>query len=223
MILPEIERYAALEATAGLIHGFICRHPAIDVKTDRETALNRLRESHEACLADAGVPPGHLATGEQVHGARVALCGEGGPEGIAYPETDGLITARAGQFLGIHVADCAAVFLIDPKTRACGLVHSGKKGSELGISGEAIRRMEASFGTDPADLLVAVSPCIRPPDYEIDFAAQIRDCCLEAGVREERYFDGGVSTARDLARYYSYRVEEGQTGRHLAFAGFRVT
>jgi copper oxidase (laccase) domain-containing protein len=63
--------------------------------------------------------------------------------------------------------------------------------------------------------VVQLSPCIRPPHYEIDFAAEIVRQCRELGVTAVH--DCGVCTACDLARYYSYRAEKGRTGRMLAF------
>ena len=79
--------------------------------------------------------------------------------------------------------------------------------------------MIREFGSDPRDLTAVLGPCIRPPHYEIDFASQIRDQALAAGVPENQYFDSGLCTASDLSRFYSYRIEKGNTGRHLALLG----
>ena len=100
-----------------------------------------------------------------------------------------------------------AVSLVD-------LLHSGRKGSELGIATAAIGRMRAGFGCDPADLIVQLGPCIRPPNYEIDFAALVLAQCRAAGIRQ--IFDCGTCTAANVGRYYSYRAERGKTGRMLA-------
>src|SRR5437660_4532245 len=127
---------------------------------------------------------------------------------------DGIITNQKKIALGIHVADCCAVYIVDPKTPAVGLVHSGKKGTELAIAAKAIQQMRESFGSNPADLIVQLSPCIRPPHYEIDFAANIVEQCRAAAV--EKIYDSGACTACDPARYYSYRAEKGKTGRMLA-------
>lgn len=121
--------------------------------------------------------------------------------------------------LGIRVADCCAVFIVDPRQRAIGLVHSGKKGTELNIVGAAVQKMVAEFGTDPADLVVQLSPCIRPPFYEIDFASEIVRSLERSGVKQ--VFDSGENTATDLERYYSYRMEKGRTGRMLALLGLK--
>src|ERR1043166_4691962 len=130
------------------------------------------------------------------------------------PNVDGLITNRPKICLGIYVADCAAVYLADTRQRAIGLVHSGKKGTELGIVPAAIEKMRAQFGSEPRNLIAQISPCIRPPDYEVDFASEIRAQCRASGV--EQTFDCCLNTAADLERYYSYRIEQGKTGRLLA-------
>ena len=76
--------------------------------------------------------------------------------------------------------------------------------------------MRKAFGTDPANLVVQVAPCIRPPNYEVDFAAQIVRQAREAGVSD--IFDCGTCTASDPEKYYSYRRDKGRTGRLLALA-----
>jgi hypothetical protein len=130
------------------------------------------------------------------------------------PAVDGLVTNRRGICLGIRVADCCAVYLVDPVRRCIGLVHSGKKGTELGIVPAAIETMRLNFQSDPGDLIVQLSPCIRPPRYEIDFASEIAGQCRSSGVRQ--IHDCGICTASDLKHYYSYRAESGKTGRMLA-------
>jgi copper oxidase (laccase) domain-containing protein len=119
------------------------------------------------------------------------------------------------------VADCGAVYLADPVTGGCGIVHSGKKGSEMGISGKAIELMQQHFGSRIEDIRVQLSPCIRPPAYEVDFVSQIRETCLNAGILPAHFADCGQCTSLDLQRFYSYRMEKGRTGRMLALLGRR--
>ncbi|CAN5796364.1 hypothetical protein BH09VER1_BH09VER1_19560 [soil metagenome] len=161
--------------------------------------------------------PQTLVSAEQVHGNRVANITE--PQGAPVAGVDGLISNRANICLAIYVADCAAVFLADRKTHAIGLVHSGKKGTELGIVVEAINAMKREYGTDPRDLVLQIAPCIRPPHYEIDFAADILRQAREAGVNE--VYDCGTCTASNPEMYYSYRREMGKTGRLLALLALK--
>lgn len=220
---PFLETFPALSAVRGLLHGFILRSPDIDVDTDRDTALSRLEHYYHEQLDHLGIPIEHLATGDQVHGCRLAEVDGKCPSASHFPDTDGLLTKTPGQYLGVYVADCGAVFIVDPVRRACAVVHSGKKGTELGITPKAIARMQEVYRSEPTDLIVQLAPCIRPPAYDIDFAAQIVSDCVRAGVPEDQVFDCGTCTSSDLDRYYSYRVEKGKTGRHFALIGWAST
>ena len=87
------------------------------------------------------------------------------------------------------------------------------------ILATAIAKMQAAFGSAPPDLVVQLSPCIRPPHYEVDFAAEIVRQLRAAGVQQVH--DAGRCTACDLGRYYSYRAERARTGRMLALVALR--
>ncbi len=209
---PPVETFPALDAVSGIQHGFLGRVPGLDVKVDRELALQRLVTHHADAREALGLGDHRFILGEQVHGRAVAVVDETTVSPV--PGVDGLITASPAVCLGTYVADCCAIYLADPVRRVIGLLHSGRKGSELGIATVALDRMRADFGCDPADITVQLSPCIRPPLYEIDFAALIIEQCRAAGVQQ--IFDCGTCTGSHPDRYYSYRVERGQTGRLLA-------
>jgi purine-nucleoside/S-methyl-5'-thioadenosine phosphorylase / adenosine deaminase len=210
MTNPPVERFPALEAVEGVLHGFVLRVPGLNVRADRETVLQALEAFHKIARRNFGTR--QFRTAEQVHGNAVAVVTAQSPAKSA--GVDALITRDPRVLLGIYVADCCALFLVDPKQRALGLVHSGKKGTALNIIGAAVQKMAAEFGSDPCDLLAQLSPCIRPPYYEIDFAGHIVRNLERAGVG--RVFDSGENTATNLEKFYSYRMEKGRTGRMLA-------
>jgi copper oxidase (laccase) domain-containing protein len=209
------EQFPALNALLKVVHGFTLRVPGIELSHDKAEALARLDAVHRKVRSGHGLADLPFMTARQVHGKDVALIDSTISGDKCFENCDGLITDQRGVCLGIYVADCCAVFLVDPVRRAVGLVHSGKKGTELGVVTNAIGAMTARFGSRPSDLVVQLSPCIRPPHYEIDFAANIVRQCRDLGVTSVH--DGGVCTACDLTRYYSYRAEKGRTGRMLAF------
>jgi copper oxidase (laccase) domain-containing protein len=209
-----VEQFPALYSLGGVIHCFVRRIPGIDVAHDKAETLRPLDGVHREVRAEYGLAGKRFLTAQQVHGREIAVIDRAVERDECFAGCDGLITNQAGVTLGIYVADCCAVYLIDPARRAIGLVHSGKKGTELGIVGRAIEQMTTRFGSAPQDLIVQLSPCIRPPHYEIDFAADIVRACRERGVFQVH--DSGVCTACHLDRYYSYRAEKGKTGRMLA-------
>ncbi len=203
------------ESSSDIRADFVTRISGVSTSTDKQEVLKSLSEHHEAAAQRLGFEKTYYA--EQIHGGEIAVVDDSAAE--FSPEVDGLLTGASGVLLGIHVADCGALYLIDQETKALGLLHSGKKGTEGNITGHAIAMMKEHFGTNPAHLRVALAPCIRPPHYEIDFAAQIKAQALSAGVLEEHYHDCMLCTASDLDRFYSYRLEKGDTGRMLALLG----
>jgi len=158
-----------------------------------------------------------FVSARQVHGNQTAVINSEVAADHCFEGCDGLITNQRDVCLGIYVADCCAVYLVDQNGRGISLVHSGKKGTQLGVVSRAIDSMRKEFGIAPTDLIVQLSPCIRPPHYEIDFAADIVRQCRDAGIKEVH--DSGICTACDLEHYYSYRAEKGRTGRMLALLG----
>jgi copper oxidase (laccase) domain-containing protein len=201
----------------GALNGFALRQPGVDTRVDRALAVERLTPLHQIFQREIGLRDYSLCQAEQVHGDSVAILTE--PSQRMSPGADALITQHPAIALGIYVADCCAVFVLDPKKRVIGLAHSGAKGTRLGIVPRMLESMQGHFGCNPADLTVALSPCIRPPFYEVDFAETIRSQCRDFGVAS--LSDAGLCTAAHVDRYYSYRREMGKTGRMLALLGLR--
>ncbi|HPA21500.1 MAG TPA: laccase domain-containing protein [Verrucomicrobiae bacterium] len=202
----KLELFPALQAAGWIQHVFTTRGCT--------PALVR-HAGEEALLAALPIAGREWRFAEQVHGNGVALVGRSSPR--VTPGVDALCTGEAGVVLGVSVADCCAVFVVDAARRAIGLAHSGRRGTELNVLGALVGEMGRAFGTRPGDVLVQLSPCIRPPHYDVDFAAMIRRQAEELGVAA--CHDCGVCTASRLDRYYSYRAEKGNTGRMLAALG----
>lgn len=212
-----VEKFSALEGTGVCHHAFIKRISGVDVSHDKAEALKRLDKVHREIRNSIGMGDWPLLTAEQIHGNKIAIVDLPVAGDKEFAGCDGIITNQRKVALGIHVADCCAVYIVDPNTPAIGLVHSGKKGTELAVVSKAIQQMRERFRSNPADLTVQLSPCIRPPHYEIDFAAKIIEQCRGEGVKQIN--DSGICTACHVDLYYSYRAEKGKTGRMLALLG----
>ena len=196
----EVETFPALRLP-GLRHGFSTRSTG---------NLSQLEVEMLESFAQAGLPVTQAASGGQPHGNRIAAVQN--PGRVA--DVDALSTATVGLPLIIRVADCGPVFFYDPVRRVIALAHSGRRGTEGNIVGETLSHLQATYGSRPEDIIVELGPCIRPPHYEIDFAAEIGRQAAAGGV--VHYHDGGTCTASNPARYYSYRAEKGKTGRMWA-------
>lgn len=209
----------ALNNIKGNFARFITRVPGIGMTTDRAAVIAALTPTHEQVMQSAGIDPKMLRRAQQVHGNKVALVGD---IGCSYPVegVDGLYCgAKADCCLGIYVADCAAVWVYDTVTGCRGLAHSGKLGTQQNIVGELLRSMRKTLGVQAVNCLAVISPCIRPPHYEVDIPSAIKEELAAAGVLKENITDSGLDTAADLDTFYSYRMEKGKTGRMLALFG----
>ncbi|MCB1096967.1 MAG: polyphenol oxidase family protein [Verrucomicrobiae bacterium] len=218
--VPPFETFPALSsATPWARHAFVQRVPKVVVDVERAEAMERLQSAHLAAAEALGFSSDALWTAEQVHGREVALVPDPSIDGRVIAGADGLITRTPGCLLGIYVADCGPIYVADIQSRAIAVLHSGRVGTELNILANCVERMKREFSTRVADLVVQLGPCIRPPAYEVDFAAQILGQARELAIPEEQIFDCGSCTAQGLDKYYSYRLEKGKTGRMLALFG----
>lgn len=211
-------KFKSLKTIRGLAHGFVLRNNNVPVNCNKNEALDRLKPYHENMIYSLGFTPDDLCVTEQIHGDLVANVTKSRGFNDVIPGADGLITFEKGVLLGVFVADCCAVLIADRRGRGVSIVHSGKVGSELGIIKKAIRKFNDQ-GIISSDLIVQLSPCIRPPAYEIDFANTIIQDSLSLGVPEQSIFDANECTSLDLEKFYSYRIEKGFTGRMLGLIG----
>lgn len=196
------ETFASLSRIPCIIHAFTLR-------TSEDTKAN---DFEPLTLTTLGFASGRFAAAEQTHGNGVAVIFEG--SGERTPMVDALITTTKDLPLVIRCADCAAVFIVDQRTPAIGLVHSGKKGTLANVVGETVFRMQREFDTHPRDCVALISPSIGPCHYEMDIWSGVEAQLRDAGVRE--IHNPRICTACHLDRYFSYRAEKGQTGRMLA-------
>jgi YfiH family protein len=198
----EIQTFPALKH-AGLRHGF---------STRSEGPLETLDADLNAAFTAAELPMVDAVHAEQPHGNKAQAVYT--PLGIRVPEVDALATAVPRLPLVVRVADCGPIYFYDPVQQVIALAHSGRRGTEGNILRETVACMMETYDTHPENLIVQLGPCIRPPHYEIDFAAEIGRQAEACGIRH--YHDCGQCTASHLNRYYSYRAEKGKTGRMWA-------
>ncbi|MFN2137672.1 MAG: peptidoglycan editing factor PgeF [Candidatus Promineifilaceae bacterium] len=101
-----------------------------------------------------------------VHGADVARVTTAN-NGTWLPRVDGIISDEPGCALTMNYADCTPILIYDPRRQAIGLGHAGWMGTVRDLPGALVRAMQRAFGSDPADMLAAIGPCIGPCCYEV--------------------------------------------------------
>ncbi len=158
------------------------------------------------------------------------------------PKTDGVFTNKKGYLLMTFYADCTPVYFYDPKKQACGMVHSGWKGTALKIAVSGAQFMVSQFGSNLVDLIVVIGPsagkccyevdptvfsefpnhldCFedtRPGHYRMDMKAIIQKDLLGIGLLENQIEISADCTLCQPELYFSHRREKGNTGRMAAF------
>lgn len=114
------------------------------------------------------------------------------PTGSAPPPAgDGLMTHRPGLLLGVLVADCLPILLVDAKQRVVAALHCGWRGTVRRLAEKAVGRMRLLFGSRPEDLWAAIGPGIGACCYAVgpevveEFTSQFSyaDTLLVTGTR----------------------------------------
>lgn len=174
----------------------------------------------------------NLVWGRANHGKSIAIVDLQTPEEII--DFDGLITATPGVSLMMKNADCQIALFYDTKNHAIANIHAGWRGSVANIYADAVQYMKQTFGSNPAELLVCISPSLGPDEAEfIHFRSelpeefwlfQVRPTYFDfwsisefqlqaAGILPHHIEVARLSTYSNPYDFYSYRRDK-VTGRH---------
>ena len=199
-----------------------------NVKSNQARLLNHLGWSTE-----------QIALSEQVHHDQILHVKTPGQ----YSGYDAMITNHSGILLTITIADCCPILIYDPINEAIGAAHAGWKGTVLQIGSKTLARMEQEFGTKAQDARIYIGSCIGLEQFEVGpevaehftpkqkkwyaqkekFHVDLKQANIDQftahGVELQHIIRSPHSTAADLKRFFSYRAENGQTGRMMAFIG----
>lgn len=165
-------------AAGGVHHGFATRLGGVstgfcaelNLGLSRGDTKENVRENYRRFCAAIGGEESRLVLTRQVHQdtVRVASPGDILPDlfaPIPY-EADALVTDDPTLCLTAYYADCIPVLLYDPVKKVVAAVHSGWRGTALGIAPKTLQLMHDRFGSDPANVLAAIGPGIGPCCFE---------------------------------------------------------
>jgi YfiH family protein len=164
--------------------------------------------------------------------------------------SDAIITNQRNILIGILVADCFPVILYDQKKHVAAVVHLGWRGTSAGLLGRTVKAMQEIFGCLTTDLSAAIGPGIAAHSYEVDRPVRdafrqgvgqwqriAREVTLghwqldlqksvmlqldEAGISRSVIDAVEECTCCHKETFFSYRRDEGRTGRQMGFALLR--
>lgn len=160
----------------------------------------------------------------------------------ALPDTDALVTQEPGVPLSSYYADCVPILLYDPVKTCVGLAHAGWRGTVQQIAAATVQKMVEVFGCETENMLAGIGPSIGPCCYQVDEPVRQaleesfphwrellkpaeagrwfldlwetnHRVLLDAGLRPEHITVAELCTACHSDVFFSYRVEQGKTGR----------
>lgn len=148
-------------------------------------------------------------------------------------EADALLTREPRMIVSVRTADCFPILLADTVTRGVAAVHAGWRGTHAQMVREAIRRMQAEFGTEAANIVAAIGPGIGTCCFEVsedvarkfgleraghvDLAQENIQQLIAAGVRRDRISLADACTVCDRERFHSWRRDRESAGRMISF------
>lgn len=114
------------------------------------------------------------------------------------------MTAQPGIVLGIRVADCMPILLVDRERRAIAAVHAGWRGALNRIVEKTAGEMCRSFNSRPQDLLAAIGPSIRKCCYEV--GPEVVDAFCGAFPNGEGFFHKVPATPEESRMALRYQT-----------------
>ena len=195
-------------------------------------------------------PHMHFIVANQTHSSNVKIIEKSEELGWnslddAIEDCDALITNQRAIMLTILTADCVPILLFDPILNVVATVHAGWKGTQQEILFKTVQKMQEVFNSNPQDILAGIAPSIGTCCYEVDLnVAQHfqhitnayikknekymldlphinRLQLLRAGVKKENVEMSNVCTACEVENYFSYRKEDGCSGRFMSIIGLQ--
>jgi YfiH family protein len=163
----------------------------------------------------------------------------------AIEDCDALITDIKGVMLTVLTADCVPILLYDKHNEIIAAVHAGWKGTKAQIVSKTVQKMKEIYHSDPKDIIAGIAPSIGRCCYEVgkDVAQYFFDTpegfsskgdkymldlplinkrqLLETGIPEENIEMSNICTACEVERFFSYRKEQGCSGRFMSMIGMK--
>jgi purine-nucleoside/S-methyl-5'-thioadenosine phosphorylase / adenosine deaminase len=178
-----------------LVHAFSSRRGgqstvygsrSLNLGFTKDDLRGRVEGNRKLFLSAAGAAiknkPWPLVTLRQIHSDVIHVVRSPQPGPLV---GDGLITNVPGIALGILVADCFPVLLVDGKNKAVGAFHCGWRPTIKRMVEKGLGIMRREFGTRAEDVYAAIGPGIQR-------------CCYEVGEELKEQFESQFGYASEL-------------------------
>lgn len=216
-------------------------YQSLNLGLNTDDSHKNVTENRKRLFSALNIQEEQVAAVHQVHGNEVIEVSK-----ASYTKGyDALITQRKNLFLAITIADCVPVLIYDKGKQAVAAIHAGWRGTAKSIIKRTLEKMSSRYGTNPKDCYAYIGTCIDECSFEVDddvakyfltqhkrwdkeknkFFIDLKKASehqlLHIGVPKEQIEISPFSTVLNNNEYFSYRKENGKTGRMLAIIGMR--
>lgn len=218
---------------------------SFEVGDEREAIVKNRKKLAEVL----GVPTDSFVTLRQMHSSQILKVNRKETTSFLSEEVigkgDALITVEP-VVLTLFYADCLPIFLVEPQRKVAGLIHAGWRGLKEQIAKKTVEEMVLEFGVSPGNLFAWLGPSIGPCCYQVSsnfldyfkaFPGSVKKTVdgrvslnlksvgyaqlHEAGIKKENIKTEPHCTFCQKDLFFSYRRENGETGRQAAILVLR--
>lgn len=107
---------------------------------------------------------------------------------------DGITTNQKGVTIAALGADCIPTVFADPVKKACGVAHSGWKGTLLGVAMATVKAMISEYDCRLEDIIAVLGPSVGPccftfPKESADAFHNLHPACVRLFDSPDPYID----------------------------------
>jgi polyphenol oxidase len=158
--------------------------------TSRDLMLRHTAHEWPMVAASLGVAADRLLLLHQVHGVDAAVVRHGREQPWSLPRADIIVSDDPSVAIGVRVADCAPVLLLDRRLGVVAAAHAGWRGTAAGVSIIAVQTLRREFGSRSADVTAAIGPCLGA-------------CCGEVGPDVVEAFRAGGAARESIDAWFA--------------------
>jgi len=192
----------------------------------------------------------HFIVANQTHSEHIKIIRDTKTQGWiehkdAIEDCDALISNVSAVVLGILTADCVPTLLYDKEKQVVAAIHAGWKGTKEEITFKTVQKMKLHFGCDAKNIIAGIAPSIgsccyevseevakhfysypkslmiRGDKYMLDLPYINQKQLINAGLEKKNIEMSEICTSCEVRDYFSYRKENGCSGRFISMIGLK--
>jgi len=198
-------------------------------------------ENRNIFFNSLNIKSSNIADSHQIHSDKILYVNQSGH----YEGYDALITDKTAINLCVTIADCTPILIYDSKNKTVCAIHAGWRGTIEQIVLKTLNYLQLNFKTKGSDCFAYIGTCIDKNSFEVgeevalhfsdDHKSFIKEKnkfyvdLKEANKTQLTSFDipknqieiSTFSTVLNNDKYFSFRKENGLTGRMIALIGMK--